>query len=444
MLRFLKSLFIENKFYGAAFVVIGLYFFGVFYSPIVAVGHSALLVLIFLFFGDLYFVFKDKNNISGERAVSDRLSNGDANKVEIEVANRTAKELFVNVYDELPHQFQRRDIEFKVKLKPGARETIVYHLVPRQRGVYDFGTINVFVKSRLGFVAKRERVEVKKEVKVYPSYLMLKKFEFYAIHNRLQEYGIKKVQKIGHNLEFEQIKDYVQGDDYRTLNWTATARKCSPMVNVYQDEKSQQVYNVIDKGRVMKMPFEGMSLLDYAINSSLVMSGIAVAKQDKAGIATFDTQFDTFLPASKQSNQMQNILELLYKQTTKFGESDFSALYSHLHKKLNQRSLIILYTNFENQLGMERQLPFLKQIAKQHVLVCVFFQNTEISGYISEKTRNTEHLYQKVIAEKFDFEKRIIVKKLNQHGIYTVLTSPMNLTVNVINKYLQLKDRRII
>ena len=405
-------------------MVIGLYFFGFFYPPLVALGHSALFNIDFFCFLEIFTSFsKIKTIFRGNGRFSDRLSNGDVNNVEIEITNRSGKVFFLTVYDELPHQFQRRDIVFKLMLNPGDSEKIVYHLVPRQRGVYDFGNINVFVKSTLGFVAKRERVDVKKEVKVYPSYLQLKKFEFYAIHNHLQEYGIKKVQKIGHNLEFEQIKDYVQGDDYRTLNWQASARSSSLMVNVYQDEKSQQVYNVIDKGRVMKMPFEGMSLLDYAINSSLVMSGIAVAKQDKAGIATFDTQFDTFLPASHHSNQMQNILELLYKQTTKFGESDFSALYSHLHKRLNQRSLIILYTNFENQLGMERQLPFLKQIAKQHVLVCVFFQNTEISEYISEKTRNTEHLYQKVIAEKFDFEKRIIVKKLNQYGIYTVLTS---------------------
>jgi uncharacterized protein (DUF58 family) len=216
------------------------------------------------------------------------------------------------------------------------------------------------------------------------------------------------------------------------------------MVNLYQDEKSQQIYNVIDKGRSMKMPFEGMTLLDYAINSSLVMSSIAIAKQDKAGIATFDTDFGTFLPATRQSNQMQNILEILYKQTTKFGESDFGSLYSNLRKRLNQRSLVILYTNFENQLAMERQLPYIRQIAKQHVVVCVCFLNTEISTFVTEKTKSTEHLYQKIIAEKFDFEKRIIVKKLNQYGIYTVLTTPKNLTVNVINKYLQLKDRRII
>jgi uncharacterized protein (DUF58 family) len=444
MLRFLKPLFIETKFFKASFVVLGLYFIGFFFTPIIAFGHSALLLLLFMFIGDILYLFNSNQNIEGKRMVSDRLSNGDMNKVEIEVTNKSNKTLFLTIYDELPHQFQRRDIVFHTTLKPKEQNGVSYQLIPRQRGVYEYGNINVFLKSKLGFIAKREIIKQEKEVKVYPSYLQLKKFEFYAIHNHLQEYGIKKVQKVGHNLEFEQIKDYVQGDDYRTFNWKAIARKGSLMVNLYQDEKSQQIYNVIDKGRSMKMPFEGMTLLDYAINSSLVMSSIAIAKQDKAGIATFDTDFGTFLPATRQSNQMQNILEILYKQTTKFGESDFGSLYSNLRKRLNQRSLVILYTNFENQLAMERQLPYIRQIAKQHVVVCVCFLNTEISTFVTEKTKSTEHLYQKIIAEKFDFEKRIIVKKLNQYGIYTVLTTPKNLTVNVINKYLQLKDRRII
>ncbi len=384
------------------------------------------------------------SKISAKRCVTDRLSNGDINTVEIDLINLSNKKLNITIYDELPHQFQRRDIVFKKEMDPKGRLKVSYHIIPNQRGVYKFGNINVFIKSRMALISKREIVYQEMNVKAYPSYLQLKKFEFFAIHNHLHEYGIKKVQKIGHNLEFEQIKDYVQGDDYRTFNWKAIARKGSLMVNVYQDEKSQQIYNVIDKGRVMKMPFDGMTLLDYAINSSLVLSSIAIAKHDKAGIATFDTDFGNFLPASRQNNQMQNILEILYKQNTKFGESDFGILYSHIRKHLNQRSLIILYTNFENQLGMERQLKYIRQIAKINVVVCVFFQNSEISSFLSEKTKNTEHLYQKIIAEKIDFEKRIIVKKLNQYGIYTVLTSPKDLTINVINKYLQLKDKRVI
>ena len=139
----------------------------------------------------------------------------------------------------------------------------------------------------------------------------MRKYELMAISNRLVELGIKKIRKIGHNLEMESIKEYVVGDDYRTINWKATARKGELMVNNYQDEKSQQVYSLVDKSRVMQMPFEGMSLLDYAINASLVISNIAVKKEDKAGLITFQHKIGTLLPASSRNNQVQLIMQAL-------------------------------------------------------------------------------------------------------------------------------------
>src|SRR5690606_19457681 len=141
-------------------------------------------------------------------------------------------------------------------------------------------------------------------VKVYPGFLQVRKYELLAIHNRLHELGIKKIRKIGHNMEFEQVREYVPGDDIRTLNWKATARHATYMVNQYQDEKSQQVYCLIDKGRVMQMPFEGMTLLDYAINSTLIFSNVAIKKDDKAGYLTFTNRIGNFLPADKRKNQM--------------------------------------------------------------------------------------------------------------------------------------------
>lgn len=126
------------------------------------------------------------------------------------------------------------------------------------------------------------------------------------------------------------------------------------MVNVYQDERSQQIYSVIDKGRVMQQAFRGMTLLDYAINASLVLSYVAMRKDDKAGLVTFNEYFDTFVPASKQVGQMQTLLENLYKQETTFGETDFSALCGHLGKHVNKRSFLVLYTNFSNMTSLNR------------------------------------------------------------------------------------------
>jgi uncharacterized protein (DUF58 family) len=265
-----------------------------------------------------------------------------------------------------------------------------------------------------------------------------------AISNRLTDIGIKKVRKIGHNIEFEHIKEYVQGDDFRTINWKATARKSDLMVNLYQDEKSQNVYSLIDKGRLMRMPFEGLSLLDYAINSSLVFSNIAIKKEDKAGILTFEKSLDGYLPADKKRNQMHLILDFLYNQNTSFGETDYAALYVQLKHRLHKRSLLMLYTNFESIHSLDRQLPYLQKLAKGHLLVVIFFENTELGQLIGGKPKDTPGVYQKVIAEQFAFEKIQIVKTLRSRGIQSILTKPQELSVKVINKYIELKARQLI
>ena len=246
------------------------------------------------------------------------------------------------------------------------------------------------------------------------------------------------------NREFEQIKEYVQGDDYRTINWKATSRRSRLMVNQYEDEKSQQVYSIIDMGRVMRMPFNGMTLLDYAINASLVISNIAMNKHDKAGIVTFSHKVQAILPAERKGSQLQKILELLYRQKTGFLESDYERLYASVRKHISTRSLFLLFTNFESLSGMQRQLKYLKRIAKDHLLVIIFFENTELKKYVDKPAANVEEIYARTIAEKFSYEEKRIVKELEKVAIHSILTAPENLSVNTINKYLELKARGLI
>jgi uncharacterized protein (DUF58 family) len=350
----------------------------------------------------------------------------------------------VQVVDEIPHQFQKRDVLFKLKMGIGKSERIQYELRPVKRGEYEFGLINVYVSTRLGLLQRRFKQGEHVKVPVYPSYLQMRKYQLMAISNRLSEVGVKKIRRIGHSMEFEQIKEYVRGDDYRTINWKATARKGQLMMNNYTDEKSQQIYCVIDKGRVMKMPFEELSLLDYAINASLVLLNVALLKQDKAGLISFAEKISAFLPAEKKATQMQSILELLYSQKTRYLESDFEKLYSAIRNRITQRSLIVLFTNFESLSGMQRQLPYLRRIAQHHLLLVVFFENTELKQLIDQPAKDLETIYTKTIAEKFAFEKKLIVKELQRYGILTILTAPKNVTVNTLNKYLELKARQAI
>ena len=201
---------------------------------------------------------------------------------------------------------------------------------------------------------------------------------------------------------------------------------------------------MIDKGRLMKMPFNNLTLLDYAINSTLVMSSVCLKKQDKIGLMTFADRMGSVIAADRKPIQRENILEALYKQQTAFLESDFEMLYMQVRSKIKQRSLLILYTNFESLNGLRRQMNYLRSIAKHHLLLVVFFENTELSSLSHADAMNLEDVYVKTIADKFIFEKKLIVKELQKYGILSILTAPENLTVNTVNKYLELKTRQAI
>ena len=311
-------------------------------------------------------------------------------------------------------------------------------------GEYHFGRIIMYIRSLLGLIKRRHNIEAGQTVPVYPSFMQMRKYELLSQTTIQTEQGNKRMRKIGHSMEFEQIKEYVRGDDIRTVNWKATARKSSLMVNNFTDEKSQQVYCIIDKGRLMKMPFSNLTLLDYAINSTLVLANVCLQKQDRVGVMSFANKMGSILAADRKPIQRENVLQLLYNQQTAFLESDFEMLYMQIRNNIKHRSLLVLFTNFESMSGLSRQLNYLRAIAKHHLLMVVFFENTELHQLSKLEAANLEEVYIKTIAEKFEFEKRLIVKELKKHGILSILTSPEQLTINTLNKYLELKARQAI
>ena len=433
-------MYLRYRFYYLLSAVILIIALGYAVPPLFSIGRILFWLLVALVVMDFILLWS-RRGIQAYRTLSPRFSNGDDNPVSIRIESNYPFAIHTDVIDEVPPIFQRRDILFKADVRRLGEATITYQLRPTERGVYSFGRVRVFASTLLGLVERRFTCCEPQSVKVYPSYLMLRQYELLAMSNNLKEMGIKRIRRIVNNTDFEQIKDYIVGDDYRTINWRATARRHQLMVNVYQEERSQPVYSVIDKGRMMQQAFEEMTLLDYAINASLVLSYVAVNKQDKAGLITFSDQFGTFVQASRQQGQMQQLQEALYAEHTQFGETDYSALLAGLSRHVTHRSLLILYTSFTSMASMRRQLQYLRQLALRHRLLVVFFEDEELSSYLSSLPSHlsTESVYQHVIAEKFAYEQRLIVQTLRQYGIQSLLTTPRNLSVDVINKYLEMK-----
>tara|TARA_R110002020_G_scaffold466202_1_gene688525 strand:- start:99050 stop:100384 length:1335 start_codon:yes stop_codon:yes gene_type:complete len=439
-----RKIYLEERFFTVlALLILG---FLIAYTFEDLYGAVKLLFFLFLlvFLVDFTLLFASKGGITAIREVPNKLSNGDENVLHINISNGYFFSVGIKIVDEIPFQFQKRDFLIGSSLAKGRSAHFTYSLRPTQRGIHSFGNLNVFVSSPIGFIAKKYTFDNAVEVAVYPSFLQLRKYDLLAFSNRLSQYGLKKIRKIGQTMEFEQIKEYVQGDNIRNLNWKATAKRGHLMVNQYQDEKAQPIYSVIDKGRVMKMPFNGLSLLDRAINATLVISNIALKKNDKAGMFSFCRRMENRVMAEKRSSQMNRIMENLYNLQTDFAESDFGRLYTDIKRTLHQRGLLLLYTNFETLDALKRQLPYLQAISKHHLLVVIFFENTELTEFADRKANTVQQIYEQTIAEKFIYEKKLIVNELRRFGIQTLLTKPENLTVDTINKYLEIKARGLL
>ena len=403
-----------------------------------------LYVLFALVLVDVLILFFRKQEIVVTRKLNDTLSLGDENKVELTISSSYTIPLDVEVIDELPYQLQRRDSSFRFSLNPEGKRTLYYTIKPTERGLYSFGNVNVYVSSVLGLVERRYVVDVNQEIGVYPSVLQMRKHEFQVFTKSSQNQGVKKIRRLGNTNEFEQIKDYVKGDNYRHINWKATSRRNKLMVNQYQDEKSQQVYCVIDKSRSMKMPFEGLTLLDHAINSALVMSNIALKKGDKAGLITFSDKIGAQVKASRNATHLKKVMEVLYNQKTDFLEANYELLYQSIKRTVRGRSLLIMYLNFESFYSLTRAMPILRRLNKSYLVVVVFFENTEISKASEMESETVSDIYLQTFAQKFNNDKKRMVQELRKYGIQSILTKPEELSVNTINKYLELKSRGMI
>jgi uncharacterized protein (DUF58 family) len=441
MTGFYKQLFLPARFFILGSVIIVVFGFSFVIHWLFPLGQSLLLLLIAITAVDGVLLFAKKELVRAERKVQDIISLGDENKIFINLKNISSLKLNISIYDDLPYQLQKRNLKLESSIDKEKEKTFEYIITPKRRGEYVFGNINVIASTGIGLVCRKVVVEAKQSVHVYPSIIQMKKFGLKAPLLYTTNQGIKRMRRIGHTYEFEQIKEYVTGDDSRTINWKASSRRATLMVNQYEDERAQQIYSIIDKSRIMKMSFNGLSLLDYSINASLVLSNITLQKHDKAGLITFSDKIGTIIPAEKNELQLKKIFEALYNEKEYFLEAEYELLYHIIRKVIKNKSLIFLYTNFESIQAFERVLPILRQINKYHQLVVIFFENEEVAELSKKPANKLFDIYVKTMAKKYLFDKNQVKTELNNHGIQCIKTLPEELSIHTINKYLELKSR---
>lgn len=443
-MRLIRDSYLTLRFFVAYCIVLVLFLIGYWIPVMLWVAPISLGVLVLSTVVDLAFLYHPSIRFVSSRRMANVLSMGSDNTITLHIKSTASIPLNTVIIDELPEQLENRSFSMEVEFSKQEKKEIKYSIFPTSRGLYAFGNTLIFLRSFLGFAERKITCGDHSNVAVYPSLLLMKKFELKSFNALARFYGIKKLRKIGHSYEFEQIKNYVRGDDIRSINWKATGRKNELMVNQYEDEKSQQVYCIIDKSRAMRLPFGGLTLLDHSINTALVVSNTALQKEDKAGLLIYSNNINRFVKAEKGSRQLKTILDTLYNESEYFLESNMELLYLTIRNKITVRSLFFLFTNFESLQSLERVLPYLRRINKFHLLVVVFFENTEVLDFSLQTPSNTEEIYQQTVAKKLLLEKGRIVQELKKYGIQSIITKPEDLPLNTINKYLELKSRGMI
>jgi len=440
----MHAVFLTNRCFATLAALVGSFLIAFFLPPVYPVALTLFCCWLVFLALDAWWLFQPSLTLDVRRKLPLVFSLGDNNSITLRIHNQSWHELSCTVIDELPHQLQIRDFEKHARLKGREILEIGYEIRPLTRGAYAFGEIHLFATGRIGLLQRRFSFAASAEVPVFPSVFQMKKYELRTFNRMAQFSGLKRMRRIGHSYEFDQIKNYVHGDDPRSINWKASSRLSLLMVNQYEDERSQQVYCIIDKSRAMRMPFEGLSLMDYAINTSLVMANIAMQKHDRAGLITFSDKIGAAIKSDNKPNHLQKILQALYREKERPVEANFELLFQASQKLIQGRSLLLLFSNFESTHALDRVLPILRRINTRHLLLVIFFVNTEIEKLAAKHVTSVEEIYKQTTAQKFLAEKRLMTRKLNQHGIQALLTRPNDLSIHTINKYLEMKARGLI
>ncbi|MCC7298804.1 MAG: DUF58 domain-containing protein [Bacteroidia bacterium] len=438
------DLYTKPRLYWALALLFVLFVLSYPFPKIFSIAQIILLAMGFVLAVDILLVLLFKAPISAVRFVTEKWSLSDENKVRIVLKNNGYFNWKIEVIDELPEQLQIRNFSKKISIAAKAVKELNYHVKPMKRGQFQFNYIQVFISSPLGLVSRRLRCGEPQMIPVYPSILQMKKYALYTVSHLARYYGVKRMRRIGHSYEFEQIKDYVRGDDMRHINWKATSKTGILKTNHFIEERAQPVYCIIDKSRNMNMAFEGMTLLDYAINASLVISNTALQKGDKAGLITFSDKVGTAIRADNNPTSLRNIMENLYAQKYRQTEPDYEFLFNAIGRVVSNRSLLFLFANFETVSSLERILPVLRKINQRHLLVLILFQNAELESFAYADSNSLKEVYHRTIARQMLDNKRQMISTLRKHGIQSVLTQPQDLTINTLNKYIELKAKGLV
>lgn len=411
------------------------------YAPtllIIAIGYLVLVGLMIL--TDVR-ISPQPRDFEVARKHDTRLSLGAWNLIQLTVRNNSRQRVTISLRDEPPAAFDLDTAVVTGQVLPHDETTLGYRVRPPRRGDYIFGNINLRWTSALGLVTRQTTLAARGSVKVYPNLIEIRKYDLLVRRGHIQELGLRLSRKFGQGAEFERLRDYLPDDDYRRIDWKATARRHKPISREFQTERSQNIVSVIDVGRMMRSPIGELAKLDHVINAVLLFSYVATRKGDRVGLMTFADTVQVFLPPRQGVGQFYRMLETLYSVQSQPVEPDYAEALAYLAVKNKKRSLVVLFTDLSGGPSVQSLATNLSALYPRHLPVCVTISDPAMLAAAAVRPRDSLAVYERMVAEQMLDERRVLLESLHQRGVLTLDVPADKLTTAVINKYLELKGR---
>jgi len=389
---------------------------------------------------------RPENALTAERTVHEKLSLGTANPVSVTLRNKSGLPLRVTCRDYPPYQFETvPSAERLLNVPPNHRAAAFeYQVTPPAKGDFAFDDIYVQYPGPLGLVMRLGRLPASQPVKVYPNLREMEKYELLARRGRLQQMGLRTARLRGGGSEFESLREYVSGDEYKKIDWSATARRGKLITRQYEAERSQNIVLLLDTGRTMLQPVQKQAKLDFVADTALMLASVAAAGGDKVGLMTFDADVRAWLPPAKSKAQVYQILENLYNLQAHLIESDYRAAFQSLATRWRRRSLVVLFSDLVDPDSSAQILDAIPMIERLHRVVCVTVSDPNIVRSSRLVPETSADVYAKAVATQVLQERRQAITVLRRRGVWTIDSPPEDLSADLINHYLDLKSRSLI
>lgn len=385
-----------------------------------------------------------KRSLSAERTALRIASLGMPHRVELVLSNLTNRPLVLEVRDDVPHDFEATPAHFSIRLAGRSRATMHYHCTARRRGRFLLHHVYTRVRSRFGLWYRFLNYPCETELLVYPDMKQLSEYAVLARTNRLSLMGVRRTRKVGTDNEFERLRDYTRDDNYKHLDWRATARRNRLTVKDFQTSHSQRLIFLVDCGRMMTNEAAGLTLLDHALNAMLMLSYVALRQGDAVGLICFSDRIQRYVPPRGSMSQMNRLLHASFDRFPHLVESRYDDAFLYLAAHCQKRALVILITNLIDEVNSNQVERYLGTLVGRHLPLAVLLRDHRLFEAAEAPQRSERDLFRAAAAAEILLWRQQVITDLQRGGVLAVDAFPEEMTAPLVNRYLDIKARHLL